>query len=76
MMTPAAMVDLLITFDPIFTSFLSRHTHHKSAKPKSDHTPATDPTEYLRQYSVDEEILSHHPLRMHGGQLPVPYGCT
>jgi hypothetical protein len=25
---------------------------------------------------VDEDILSHHPLRMHGGRLPVPYGCT
>jgi len=34
--------------------------------------PTTNPTEYLRQYSADEEILSHHPLRLHGGQSPVP----
>jgi len=75
MTTPAAMVDF-IDFTPFLLVVLSRHTHHKSAKPKSGHMPTTDPTEYLRQYSADEDILSHHPLRMHGGQSPVSYGCT
>jgi hypothetical protein len=42
----------------------------------SDHKPTTYLTRYLHQYSTDEDISSHHPLRMHGGQTPVPYGCT
>jgi hypothetical protein len=25
---------------------------------------------------VDEDISSHRPLRMYGGQTPVSYGCT
>jgi hypothetical protein len=25
---------------------------------------------------VDEDISSHHPLHMYGGQMPVLYGCT
>jgi len=36
----------------------------------------TDPTKYLRQYLADEDIWSHHPLRMHGGQSSMPYGCS
>ena len=38
--------------------------------------PTTDPTEYLCQYSADEDIWSHHPLQMYGGQKAVPCGCT
>jgi len=38
--------------------------------------PTTYPTEYLRQYMADEDILSHHPLRMYGGQTTVPCGRT
>ena len=75
MTTLAAMVDF-IDFTPFLLVILSRHTHHKSAKPKSDHMPTTDPTKYLHQYSADEDILSHHTLSMHGGQSTVPYGCT
>ena len=43
-------------FTPFLLAIISRHTHHKSAKPKSDHMPTTDSTEYLRQYSADEDI--------------------
>jgi hypothetical protein len=46
----------LIAFYPIFTSMLSRHTHHKSAKTKSDHMLTTDPTKYLHQYTADEDV--------------------
>ncbi len=65
-----------IAFSPILPSFLSRHTQHNSAKPKSNHKPTNYPTKYLRQYSADEDILSTHPLRMYGGQTPVLYGGT
>jgi hypothetical protein len=43
-------------FTPFLLAFLSRHTHHKSPKPKSDHMPTTDPIEYLCQYLADEDI--------------------
>jgi hypothetical protein len=72
----ATMVDLFDCFYPISPSILSRHTHHNSAKPKSNHNPTTYPTKYLSQYLADEDISSHHPLRMYGGQTPVLYGCT
>ena len=45
-----------IAFYPIFTAILSRHTHHKSAKPKSDHMPTTNPTKCLHQYLANEDI--------------------
>ena len=62
---------------PVFYgSYFTRHTCHNSTKLKSDHMPTTDPTKYLRQYSADEDIWRHHPLRMHGGQMQVPFGCT
>jgi hypothetical protein len=38
------------------TLIFSRHTHHNSAKPKSNHKPTTGPTEYLHQYSADEGV--------------------
>jgi hypothetical protein len=63
-------------FTPFYLAFLSRHTRHNSAKPKSNHKPTTLPTKYFRQYLADEDISSHHPLRMYGGQTPVLYGCT
>jgi hypothetical protein len=25
---------------------------------------------------MDEDVLCSHPLGMHGGQMPVLYGCT
>ena len=65
MTTVAAM---MIEFDRIFTC-------HKSANPKSDHKPNTYPTRCFRQHLADEDVSSHHALRMHGGQTPVPYGC-
>ena len=43
-------------FTPFLLAFLSRHTHHKSPKPKSDHMPTTNPTKYLCQYLADEDI--------------------
>ena len=64
----------LIAFYPILPSFLSRHTWHNSAKPKSNHKPTTYPTKYLRQYSTDEDVLNL--LRINGGQTPVLYGGT
>ncbi len=63
-------------FTPFYLAFLSRHTWHNSAKPKSNHKPTTYPTKYLRQYLADEDFLSHHPLRMYSGQVPVLYGCA
>ncbi len=53
--------------------FLVRHTHHKSAKPKSDNNkPSTTyPTKYLRQYLADEDVSSNHPLPMYVGMLAV-----
>ena len=45
-----------------------------SANPKTDKTPTTNPTKYLHQYLEDDDILSTHPLRMHGAKMPVPYG--
>jgi hypothetical protein len=65
-----------IAFYPIYIAFLCRHTQHNSAKPKSNHKPTTYLTKYLRQYLADEDISSHNPLRMYGGQMPVLYGCT
>ena len=38
------------------TLIFSRHTHHNSAKPKSNHKPTTGPTEYLHQYLADEGV--------------------
>ncbi len=61
---------------PILPSFLSRHTRHNSAKPKSNNKPTTYSTKYLRQYLANEDVLSTHPLRMYGGQTPVLYGGT
>ncbi len=66
----------LIAFYPILPSFLSRHTRHNSAKPKSNHKPTTYPTKYLRQYLVDEGISSPQPLHIYDGQTPVLYGCS
>ncbi len=65
-----------IAFYPILPSFFTRHTGHNSAKPKSNHKPATYSTKYLCQYLADGDISSHHPLRMYGGQMPVSYDCT
>ena len=39
---------LLFRFNLFLLVFLSRHTTHNSPKSKSDHIPATYPTEYLR----------------------------
>jgi hypothetical protein len=69
MMAVAAIVHLSsITF---YLAFYLGHT----PQPMSDHKPTTYPIKYLRQYLADEDVLSHHALRMHGGQTPVPNGC-
>jgi hypothetical protein len=65
----------LLHFTPFLLAILTRHTHHKSAKPMSNHMPTTYLTKYLCQYLAGEDVSSHHALRMHGGQMPVPYGC-
>jgi hypothetical protein len=72
MTVAAAMVHRIQShFTPFYLSFLSRHTQRNSAKPKSNHKPTTYPTKYLCQYLADEDISSHHSLRMYGGQTPV-----
>ncbi len=77
MTTAATVVDFFNCILPKFNlAFLSRHTQHDSAKPKSNHKPTTYPTKYLHQYLADEDILSIHPLHMYGGQTPVLYGVT
>ena len=47
-----------------------------SANPKTNKKTTTNPTKYLHQYLEDWDILSAHPLRMHGANMPVPYGYT
>jgi hypothetical protein len=47
-----------------------------SANTKTNKKPTTNPTKYLHQYSADWDILSAHPLRMHGAKMSVPYGDT
>jgi hypothetical protein len=43
MMTAATMVDLFnCIFPQFYLAFLSRHTQHNSAKPKSNHKPQTN----------------------------------
>jgi hypothetical protein len=50
--------------------------HQMSANPKANKKTTTNPTKYLHQYLADEDILSTHPLRMHGVKMPVLYGYT
>jgi hypothetical protein len=59
-----------------FVTFYKFLIHVGMHHTKSNHKPTTYPTKYLRQYLADEDISSHHPLRMYGGQMPVLYGCT
>jgi hypothetical protein len=59
-----------------YLAFLPRNTRHNSANPKPDQKPITYLTKYLHQYLADEDVSSHHPLRMYGGQTLVLYGCT
>ena len=70
-MAAAAMVGMY--FLPSFHLAIARQM---SANPKTNKKPITNPTKYLNQYLVDEDILSTHPLRMHGAKIPVPYGYT
>ena len=58
-----------VAFLPILPSFLSRHTRHNSAKPKSDPQANHCSHQYLCQYLADEDVLSNHPLRMYCGQI-------
>jgi hypothetical protein len=47
-----------------------------SPKPKTNKKPTTNPIKYLHQYLADWDILSAHPLRMHGAKMHVPHGYT
>ncbi len=45
-------------------------------RPQNQQKPNHCPTKYLHQYLAEWDILSIHPLRIHGRKMPVPYGYT
>ena len=51
-------------------------TRQMSANPKTNKKKTTNPIKYHHQYLADRDILSAHPLRMHGAKMPVTYGYT
>ncbi len=68
-------IKLLIVMSAVVASTLLT-TRQMSPNPKTNKKPTTNPIKYLHQYLTDWDILSAHPLRMHGEKMPVRYGYT